>query len=51
MHMDKLQAESPRYKVESVKFVDFDGNECDPFDVPDDFWPMTIAIHLGKRIG
>jgi len=26
-------------------------NECDPFNVPDDFWPSTIAFHLGKRIG
>ena len=27
------------------------GNEYDPFNVPEDFWPTTIAIHLGKRIG
>ena len=26
-------------------------NECDPFNVPEGFWPTTIAIHLGKRIG
>lgn len=31
--------------------MDEDGNECDPFNVPDGFWPTTVAIHLGKRVG
>ena len=25
-------------------------NEYDPFNVPEGFWPTTIAIHLGQRI-
>ncbi len=40
-----------RWEVEKVVFLDNEGNECDPFNVPEDFWPTTIAIHLGKRIG
>ncbi|MBQ7187815.1 MAG: hypothetical protein IJR99_00205 [Kiritimatiellae bacterium] len=50
MYMGKLCHKHPKYKVESVTFVDYDGNECDPFNVPEDFWPTTITIHLGKRI-
>ena len=40
-----------RWEVEKVVLLDGDGNECDPFKVPDGFCPVTIAIHLGKRIG
>ena len=40
-----------RWEVEKVVLLDYDNNECDPFNVPEDFWPTTIAIHLGKRIG
>ena len=31
--------------------MDGDENECDPYNVPEDFWPVTIALQLGKRIG
>ena len=44
-------AKRMRWEVKKVVLLDGDDNECDPFDVPDDFWPTTIAIHLGKRIG
>jgi hypothetical protein len=37
--------------VEKVMLLDVNFNECDPFNVPEDFLPTTIAIHLGKRIG
>jgi hypothetical protein len=40
-----------KWSVEAVVLLDGDGNECDPFNVPDDFCPTAIAIHLGKRIG
>ena len=40
-----------RWEVEKIVLLDADDNECDPFNVPEDFWPATIAIHLGKRIG
>ena len=40
-----------RWEVEKIVFLDGEDNACDPFDVPEDFWPVTIAIHLGKRIG
>lgn len=39
-----------KWEVEKVVLLDADDNECDPFNVPDGFWPTTIAIHLGKRI-
>lgn len=39
-----------KWGVEKVVLMDGDGNECDPFNVPDDFRPATIAIHLGKRL-
>jgi len=40
-----------RWEVEKVVLLDGDDNECDPFNVPENFWPVTIAIRLGKRIG
>ena len=40
-----------RWEVKKVALLDHDDNECDPFNVPEGFWPTTIAIHLGKRIG
>ena len=40
-----------KWEVKKVVLLDGDDNECDPFNVPEDFCPMTIAIHLGKRIG
>lgn len=40
-----------QWAVKKVVLMDDDDNECDPFNVPEDFWPTTIAIHLGKRIG
>ena len=39
-----------RWEVKKVVLLDDDDNECDPFNVPDGFWPTTIAIHLGKLI-
>ena len=39
------------WTVEKVMLLDVNFNECDPFNVPEDFLPTTIAIHLGKRIG
>lgn len=38
-----------RWDVKKVVLLDDDDNECDPFNVPEDFWPTAIAIHLGKR--
>ena len=40
-----------KWEVEKVVLLDADDNECDPFNVPDGFWPTAIAIHLGKRMG
>ena len=40
-----------QWMVEKVVLLDGEGGECDPFDVPEDFCPTAIAIHLGKRIG
>ena len=40
-----------KWEVKKVVLMDGEDNECDPFNVPDGFWPVTIAIHLGKRIG
>lgn len=40
-----------KWEVKKVVLMDDEDNECDPFNVPEDFWPTTIAIHLGKRIG
>lgn len=39
-----------RYMVESVKLMDANGRECDPYNIPAGFIATTIAIHLGKRI-
>lgn len=44
-------AKRMRWEVKKVVLLDDEDNECDPFNVPEDFWPTTIAIHLGKRIG
>ena len=40
-----------QWMVEKVVLLDGEGGECDPFNVPEDFCPTAIAIHLGKRIG
>lgn len=40
-----------KWEVKKIVLLDDDENECDPFNVPDDFCPTAIAIHLGKRIG
>lgn len=39
-----------KWEVKKVALVDYGGNECDPFNVPEDFWPTAVAIHLGKRL-
>ena len=39
-----------RYMVESVKLMDANGRECDPYNIPAGFIATRIAIHLGKRI-
>ena len=43
-------AKQMRWDVEKIVLLDGEDNECDPFNVPEGFWPETIAIHLGKRI-
>ncbi len=43
-------AKQMRWEVEKVVLLDGEDNECDPFNVPEDFWPTTIAIHLGKKL-
>ena len=40
-----------KWEVKKIVLLDDDDSACDPFNVPDDFWPTTIALHLGKRIG
>jgi hypothetical protein len=40
-----------KWEVKKVMLLDAEDNACDPFNVPEGFWPTTIAIHLGKRIG
>ena len=40
-----------RWEVKKVMLMDGENNECDPFNVPDGFWPTATAIHLGKRLG
>ena len=40
-----------RYEVSSVRLMDADDRECDPYAIPPGFIATTIAIHLGKRIG
>ena len=39
-----------RWEVKRVALVDDENEECNPMKVPEDFWPTTIAIHLGKRL-
>lgn len=39
-----------RYEVTRVLLMDDYGHECDPFDIPKDFIPVYINLHLGKRI-
>ena len=39
-----------QWEVEKVVLLDGDDNACDPFNVPEDFCPTTIAIHLGNRL-
>ena len=40
-----------RYEVSSVRLMDAEDRECDPYAIPPGFIAATIAIHLGKRIG
>ena len=40
-----------RFEVSSVRLMDADNRECDPYAIPPGFIATTIAIHLGKRIG
>lgn len=40
-----------RWEVKRVTFLNGEDSECDPFKVPEGFWPTTIAIRLGKRLG
>ena len=44
-------AKRMRWEVKKVVLLDSGDNECDPFNVPEGFWPITIALHLGKKIG
>ena len=39
-----------RRVVKSVRHMDADDRECDPYAIPSGFIATTIAIHLGKRI-
>ena len=39
-----------RYEVKSVRLMDAEDRECDPYNIPKGFIATTIAIHLGKRI-
>lgn len=48
---DDKGAKQMRWEMEKVVLLNGEGRECDPFNVPEDFWPTTIAIHLGNRIG
>jgi len=43
-------AKQMQWDVEKIVLLDGEDNESDPFNVPDGFWPIAIAIHLGKRI-
>ena len=40
-----------RWEVDRIVLLDGEEDECEPYNVPDGFWPEAIAIHLGKRIG
>jgi hypothetical protein len=42
-------AKQMQWDVKKVVLIDCEGNESDPFNVSDGFWPVAIAIHLGKR--
>ena len=39
-----------RWEVKRVTLVDDENDECNPMNVAEDFWPTTIAIHLGKKL-
>lgn len=39
-----------KWEVKKIVLLDVDDTECDPLNVPDGFWPTTIAIHLGKQL-
>lgn len=39
-----------QWEVAEVALLDGEDNECDPKNVPEDFWPVAIALKLGKRI-
>ena len=43
--------EQMRFEVKSVRLMDANDRECDPFAIPSGFLATTIAIHLGRRIG
>ena len=43
--------EKMRYELKSVRLLNADDRECDPYNIPPGFFATTIAIHLGKRIG
>lgn len=40
-----------RFEVSSVRLMDADDRECDPYAIPPGFIATTIAINLGRRIG
>ena len=40
-----------QWEVKGVVLMDGEENECDPYNVPEDFWPVTISLQLGKRVG
>ena len=40
-----------RFEVSSVRLMDADDRECDPYAIPPGFIATTIAIHLGMRMG
>jgi len=39
-----------KWEVKKIVLMDGEDQECDPFNVPEEFLPTTIALHLGKRI-
>ena len=39
-----------QWKVDRIVLLDGE-DECDPYNVPEDFRPEAIAVHLGERIG
>ncbi len=38
-----------RFDVTDIRLVDEDGNECDPYNVPTNFWPTEIAVFIKRR--